>query len=261
MARAPRRFIAILGMALLGSWPGGAAAQEVCRFVPAAAETLPNAVGHWSTGLEIANVGDEPAGVRIDLLTRGLDNTEATARELDEPIAAGASVTIPAVVPWVLGRQWQSWYGAVRICSDQADLAVSSRTSWNAEAPRFGTIIPALTLDAALQPGMTADLVGLREDAGMRTNLGLLNPSPWTISVRVTLLDDAGAVRYRLLQSLRPYSQVQINHVLAELGGTLEHGRIVVESPDGPAFAFASLVDNATNDPSLILASVREVAR
>jgi hypothetical protein len=108
-----------------------------------------------------------------------------------------------------------------------------------------------MTFARALPAGATAHLLGLREDAHFRTHVGVLNPSPGPVSVRLRYFDDAGALVITLLQDVPALSQIQINRALARFG--LSSGRIEVDCEDGPVFPYATRVDNSTNDSAFIV--------
>jgi hypothetical protein len=232
---------------------------EHCTWVPAAARTLRLHDRMWSTGVDVVNTATEPTRISIALLERGEDNLTAHLAMLEEPVEAGATVHLDDVVDYVLERRWRSWHGGLVVCASEHEVEVSSHTALvDLEAETtFGQGIPGLGLDEAVHPGQVGHLIGLREDEQFRSNLGLLNPNPGPIDVRLRLVADDGSTALVIIHDLHAYSQIQYHQILAMFPIDRERARVEVTSADGPVFAYASLLDNATNDPSYIPCRVR----
>jgi cohesin domain-containing protein/purple acid phosphatase-like protein len=94
------------------------------------------------------------------------------------------------------------------------------------------------------------------ENSRFRTNLGINNLSSSIASVTITLVDKQGMVLASKTLSVEPKGLKQINsvaHFLSEgsLGDDIQ-GSLYLES-DQPVRAWASQIENTTNDPSLLL--------
>jgi hypothetical protein len=225
-----------------------------CRWVPAAGRTLRIGDRNWATDLDLVNTGDTAGQVSVALLGRDADNRTSLLATLVEPLAPGATVHLPDVVTVVIPLLWQPWYGGLVVCSDAPGVEVGSRSYLLGpdEATTVGAGIPGLALAEAVQPGSVGQLFGLREDERFRSNLGLLNPSPEPVDVSIRLVDDAGATLVVIVHDLQPYSQVQYNRILARFGGGVASGRAEVSCPTAPVFAYATQLDNASDDPTYI---------
>jgi hypothetical protein len=225
-----------------------------CRWVPAAACTPRLGDRNWSTDLDVLNRGSGPAHLSVALLARDADNRTVSLATLAEPLAQGATLHLPDVVTLVLPWLWRNWLGGLVVCSDRPGLEVFSRTYLlgAGEATTVGQGIPGLALADAIQPGTVGHLLGLREEERFRSHLGLLNPSPVAVEVTVRLKDDAGATLVTLVHDLPAYGQVQYNNVLARFAGGVATGRAEVSCPTAPLFAYATLIDNASSDPTYI---------
>jgi len=230
-----------------------------CTWVPAAARTLEVYDRLWATGLDVVNTIASPTMISIALLERGEDNLTASLAVLDEPLDAGATLHLDDVVDYVLDRRWRPWHGGLVVCSESHEVQVSSRTALIdlAAETTFGQGIPGLGTDEAVRPGAVGHLLGLRENEQYRTNVGLLNPMPGPIDVRLRLVADDGSTLLVIIHDLHPYSQVQYNGILTMFPIDHERARVEVSSTDGPVFAYASLLDNATNDPTYIPCRVK----
>jgi hypothetical protein len=97
---------------------------------------------------------------------------------------------------------------------------------------------------------------GVDESSAFRTNLGLCEVWGESASVRVVIYDDTKTELGRMVYQLRPYENLQINHVASEIGGVgaLAGGiaEVAVTAGDGKVAAYLSVVDNATGDPTYV---------
>jgi len=95
-----------------------------------------------------------------------------------------------------------------------------------------------------------------------RTNLGLNNFSQSslmkgsnpTASVFVLLIDQQGFMCGEGIYEVQPNEMRQINNVISELRGDITTGWLLILS-DEPLTAWASVISNSTNDPSIQLAA------
>lgn len=94
------------------------------------------------------------------------------------------------------------------------------------------------------------------ENARIRTNLGIDNLSDQTANVNLTLVDKDGLVVASKTVQVPPRGLKQINGIIQFLNESAPsnemHGNIYLES-DQPIRAWASQIDNKTNDPSMLL--------
>lgn len=232
-----------------------------CTWVPAAARTIGYGDSFFATDMWLTNRGNTSAAVSVAFLTRDMDNSIAPVAML-EPVAAGATVIVEDVAGSLLEGQWQDWMGGLAVCADAPGLQVLTRTFHTDGAATYGQGIPGVGLDVAVGPGRTGLLMGLREDAAFRTNLGLLNPSDQSLTVVITVMDLQGETVAVLNRELEPYEQYQYHKVLTQLGGE-NPGRATAEvsSPSGPVLAYVSVIDNATNDPTYVAPVLLQQAR
>lgn len=225
-----------------------------CRFVPTAGRTLRVQDLNWATDLDLVNTGSGFMWASVALLDRNADNRVTSFITLTEPLPPGATAHLEDVVTLVYPRLWRPWSGGLAVCADQPELEAGSRTYLLGadEAVTVGQGVPGLTLAEAVGPGTVGHLVGLREDERFRSHVGLLNPSPVALDVTLVLRDDDGGTVLTLIHDVRPFSQVQYNNVLTRFVQGVTRGRVEVTSRTGPVFAYATLVDNASDDPTYI---------
>ncbi len=101
-----------------------------------------------------------------------------------------------------------------------------------------------------------------------RTNLGLngYNQISWVkgvnpiASVRVRLFDQQGQLAGSGNYSVQPNQLVQINNIISALGGSIGTGWLEIRA-DEPIAAWASVIFNSTNDPSIELAIDEQIGK
>jgi hypothetical protein len=124
----------------------------------------------------------------------------------------------------------------------------------------FGQFIPAIPFSQFI--GKAADgaaktflsLQQIAQSSAYRTNFGLLEAAGEPADVLVHIFDNGGQELASLPMSLQAGEHKQLNGFLATNGITVGDGRIEVEvtSSTGKVSAYASVVDNLTNDPLLV---------
>jgi hypothetical protein len=226
------------------------AAYSFSRWVPVAAHNSGLNGSAWRTDLGILNPTTSAANVEIDFYggyNGILSNTIS--------VAAGAQLMLADVV----GEIGASGQGALEILSDQA-LKVTSRTYSRIPSDASclpdgtqGQDYPALTASDGLVAGQIAYLAGLVENASFRSNIGLVNTGPDSATVLVELYDATGTELVQYYAWLVPGEWEQRTQPFLNWAGqtAMDRGyaKITVQWGSG-VFAFASVVDNLTNDPT-----------
>jgi uncharacterized repeat protein (TIGR01451 family) len=131
----------------------------------------------------------------------------------------------------------------------------SSRTfSTTVAGGTYGQYVPAVPYANFIAKGSTLSLQHIAQSDRFRTNLGLVEGSGEKVSVEVRIFDAAGAKRASFHVDLNGGERAQLNGVLAEHGLALDDARIEVEvtSGAGKVTAYASVLDNASNDAQLV---------
>ncbi len=198
----------------------------------------------WRTDVTILNTGAAAANVELKLYTgSGVKSSTQTV--------AGATQV-------VLSDLWATLAtgdgaGPLEVASDQP-LLVAARTYNSSDTGTYGSPYQALTPSQGLKATDAAYLVGLREDGSFRTNIGLANAGTDQAVVTVTLFDGSGVVVTQLQETIPPASYIQEVQPFYTTGGTVVvngYARVNVVSGSG-VMAFASVIDNQTNDPTSV---------
>ncbi len=261
------------------TWAGPAQAPR--QLIPAAASTPGVAGAHWRTDLVIHNPSDVAAEIVIELIPTGflggLDNPRwAVLPDLLEPDRT-------VIITDVLGELFPGdATGALVVAARHptagpVPIVVGSRT-WTPAPGGGGTFgqgisgIPWRGGDLMTPERVLPDI---ESSDNFRTNLGLVNPT-WNLvqTFAVEILDPSGESVGVAHYSLNPRAHVQINDLLRgmDLQGSgyaavvrlVSWWSITPGAGDWPSpnsevdfAAYASKVDNHTNDPSYIGAQTR----
>ena len=220
-------------------------------YLPAVAH-LPGLNGSlWRSDLEVHNPGTTMATFTVDLLERGKANLSPASHQfLLEP---GKSVRYRDVLPSMFAYDGAA---TLRLSSYSSGLLANSRTYTETESGSFGDYIESVAPGTAIVAGRPARLTHLSHSAnrskGSRTNLGLVNASAAAVLVEVNLFAASGAAIGGRTYGLRPFESLQINDVFAQFtAADVDDAYATVSTPTagGALFAYASVVDNRSNDP------------
>ena len=223
-------------------------------LLPSSARVQGSGGAFYTTDLALANTSASDATLGIRFLGHDGDGTGGPEKSFS--LAAGKGVTYTDLLGSVFGLT--SGYGAIRISSSTAALAVSSQTSTPAGGGgTFGQSVPAFSDAELVRTGMPRTILGVREDAAFRTNLILANATETALDVDVALVSEAGAPLGSKRVPLPPLGMTQVSRVVRDLGvgADVAGARLVVSTPAaGGAFAaYGVVIDNTTNDPRTLL--------
>jgi hypothetical protein len=221
------------------------------------AETAGAAGTRWKSSLALANPGS--AAVEATLTYRHEDGTDTA----ELTIEGGHIVESTNVAGALFGRPDSS--GLVDIqATDQ--LVVSARTYNDAPNGTYGQYLPAVRPAGGIAAGDLGVLSQLASNDSFRTNIGFVNLGATAASVRIRLRDGGGAARgSEIVESVPAGRWLQVNRVFQEAdAGTCQGCYALIDlvgGTGGPVWAYASVVDNGSGDPTTIpLAAVDPAA-
>jgi PKD repeat protein len=207
----------------------------------------------WRTELNIFNAGTQGANINLIFL----------------PTAGGSVLTRPI---FLAPRQWTTYSnalldlfgigtgaGALAIeatsAGVSADLRVSSRTFTTGSSGTYGQSVPDVQPNELQQ---TLYVTGMAASSSFRTNVGIVNRSSVPLTSFLTLYDRNGATISTKTIGLaaNSFQQSPLSSYFPELNGsTYEVLTMVLTAAAKDAVsAYASVVDNATQDPIYIQA-------
>ncbi len=135
-------------------------------------------------------------------------------------------------------------------------LCMATRT-YNQKSPTesYGQYYPALEVGGGIAAGDVGVIPHIKNNAEFRTNVGAVNLGSSTTRVRITLYDENGSpIGTPRTESVPAGLWKQVNDIFAATGaGTRNLAYATVETLDGaPVWAYASVVDATTGDPTTI---------
>jgi hypothetical protein len=235
-------------------------------------------VGHASgannskflSDVRISNVGSQK--VKYDLIFTPTRTNAAASSQTTMEVSPGETIAMNDVVKnWFgLGSLGESAVGVLEIRPHAVpgfDISrwtiASSRTYNNTSEGTFGQLIPAIALDRFIsRPASGAapkiSLQQISQSTAYRTNFGIVEGAGEHATALVRIYNAAGQQVATTTINLQPGEHQQINGLLQMLNVAIEDGRIEVEvtSATGKVTAYASVVDNRTNDPLLVSPTV-----
>ncbi|HSL16287.1 MAG TPA: hypothetical protein VLB51_00110 [Methylomirabilota bacterium] len=235
------------------------AANAVYRMTPRTV-VLPaaNARGHvssrWSTDLELHNRGTTLAGLTVEVLREGEDNSSPEAVRLD--LAPALSARYPNALETLFDLRGTA---ALRVTSLGGDVMISARTSTPCGSGGCSQFTPAATVEDLAGPDRELRLIQLENTETHRTNIGLISAADVPTAVRIDLYLADGTPVGAENVALQPFGFEQVNDVFHSLDevyvaksllDTVSDAYAVITSPTAGAAvcAYASVVDNRTND-------------
>jgi hypothetical protein len=230
---------------------GGGGSEAWVAVVPAVSHAPGDKGSLWRTDLAVVNHG--ASGARLTLTFVPVVGAPASrtatlgaggTREWADVLVSLFEVVAAANVS-----------GAVRIESD-VPLCVASRTFNQDASGTFGGFLPAVTAGEALAPGKTGVLPQLTRNSLFRTNVGVTNLGTAQVSATIRLYSESGAaVGAPLPVTVPPGGLHQVVDPFGVAGAgdrDVAFATVEVTTPGGLAWAYASVIDNRTGDPTIV---------
>ncbi len=215
------------------------------QWVAAAANTGGAQGSTWRTDLAVLNRSGAVATAEIRYRADG-----GGAETAMVTLGHGEQRTLTDVV----GGMGISGGGSLEVFSDRPVL-VSSRTYSTSDDGTFGQFLDGVSPAATAGLGQTVYLPQLQQNEAFRTNIGFLNTTDLEASVRVRLYDASGQLLAARLKTLAPRARLQLQEPFLRIAGREDidagYASVTVEAGEG-VIAYASVIDNATNDPTTV---------
>jgi hypothetical protein len=221
-------------------------------IVPGGAHTAGAEGSLWRTMLAVTDHFRLPNPVRLALVRDG------TTTQRDVATDQQAALVVDDVLAGVFGAgAADNTVGTLVVMGMHFAVA---RTYNQTSRGTFGQSFPSLEHGAGVR-GMQRGIVPLlRRDETYRTNLGLVATGTADCAATVTLHAPSGQqVGHPLRVLVKPQSMRQINDVLAAADAAavqLAYAAVEIDSGSGQCWAWASLIDRRTGDPTTITIEV-----
>ncbi len=214
-------------------------------FIPGVINSPGGGGSYWRTDVWIYNPTQETLTVTATYFA-------GTAAGIDTTIVISprGQVEIANIVESLFAT---SGLGSLRLRAALPFAAVSRtfNTPPNATEGTFGFSIAGMDVNATL--GL-AVLPGVAQSAAYRTNVGIMNPHDHSVTITARLYSSSGALLGETPVPLDPFT-VQQPALTTLFGAAIQvtGGYVILSSDGGSFFSYASVVDNKSNDPTLVL--------
>jgi len=199
----------------------------------------------WRTDVCLLNLSSDAISTEV---TFHRNNGETGSLPVD--LANGQQIVIGDIVAQV----GSTGSGAVEINSD-GNLLASSRTYNAGTEGTFGLFLDGVPPQAMAGEGEDVWMSQLQQNTAFRTNIGLVNSGDVEARVRILLYEPSGSELVSRWKTLEPGTWMQLQEPFARLAGRSDivsgSARVEVTSGSG-VIAYASVIDNATNDGTAI---------
>jgi Subtilase family/Proprotein convertase P-domain len=232
----------------------GTAVAGANLLLPTVARANGQLGARYVTDLKLANAGASPARVRVAFTpSSGVSFSPVLVN-----LAGGETLFLDDALGQLFAPASDT-SGALRLTAlDGATLFASSRTYTLDGARSYGVAIDPVSDASAAVPGRSLALTFLSGSPRERTNVGFVETGGLVTQLRVSLVSASGTVVAVRALALSPNEAVQWNDVFAEMQTSpLEHASMLVDVvAGGSATAWATLVDNRTNDGTYFAATL-----
>lgn len=236
-------------MARIAGWDGEVSAVTYETLIPAVAHAPGSEDSTWRSDLTGVNIDQEA----VDLTLTFVDAETGATIVRSRTLVPGEIWTSTDTVESLFGTQGT---GVIGIEATGA-VAIHARTyNLRADGGTFGQFLPGLDENDAIPAGVQGLVMDLKENDRWRSNLGLVNLGDQQISIRIRLFDSSGVqIGGELRRSVPARGWRQIDRVLlAADAGKRDLAYALVEpvTPGDKLWAYGSVVDNTTGDPTTI---------
>ncbi len=223
-------------------------------FIPAGARAQGASGSFWLTDLAIANFSAGVATANVAYLAKNQDNSNPLNVSL--ALGSGEQVFLGDLFQRLFGLS--SANGGLRVAASHPDVKITSRT-YNAAGAEgtYGQFIPARRTVGAVTTDNSGALIQLQHNNDFRTNMGMVNLGEEPVETEIHLYDGNGTKFGVVARQLGPYEMKQIDRIFEDVTSqTVDAGYAVVKvlTTGGEVHAYASVVDNGSNDPVYIAA-------
>jgi hypothetical protein len=212
----------------------------------------------WRTDLTISNTAEEPIHLRIDYVPQAELPQQYF---LNVILPARESMSFPDILGTTLIGPDVATKGHLMVSGQNGDPAplVAARTYNQTELGTYGQALKVFSSADLISAGARGFIPAVADTDRFRTNLGLLNTGEQETVVAIRVFDASG----ELLAAIPTFPlgagaarQFDLFEAVGLAGLGIEGTVEVVPGSGGPVAAYASIVDNGTQDPILVPAQV-----
>jgi hypothetical protein len=241
--------LSIAGRQFSISQSGTSGGSSSSSYLVAGIAHAPGAGGSsWRSTLAVTNTSSQAANLTITYQYGGTTTTRTI-------VLSGNAIREWDDVASSLFGQSGSTSGSILVASD-LPVMVTARTYNATLGGTFGQYLPGAESATAIASGQMGMLPQIKKVSGYRTNVGFINLGSANVTIRTRLYSEDGfPLGNDISTNVAATEWKQVNDVFNAAGiSSCDIGYATVEltSGAGPFWAYASVVDNASGDPTTI---------
>ena len=208
----------------------------------------------WRSKFGILNTSDRTVEAMVTFARAGADPVT-----MNVTLGPGELRTWDDVVVDLFGIT-ENVAGSISVDADYP-VVVTARTFNQGDSGTFGQFLPGVQMNQTMGSGEMGALSQLSNNDASRTNVGFINlgiddaKADGDVQIRITVYDGSGSMLGTKNLTAGDGQWKQQNDIFGAVGaGTVDNGYAMVEvlTDGGRVWAYASVVDNATGDPTTI---------
>lgn len=240
-------------------FPSQPARTTARRYVLAGIAEFVAGDRNFHSDMRVYNGGDTPVNITLWYYDRGASTPHPSAPPAQRTLQPGQVLAIDNVLPSL----WPGLTGGGEVLvttDEESSLVVTAQTySRQPNGGTKGQFIPGVTFREAVGLGERAlEVLQLEQSAQYRSNVGVVEVTgaPATIEIGMFEPDTKTAVFTQFPLKANEYRQ--FDGILGDLGfgklGTVYNGRVSIRVVEGQGrvYAYGSVVDNRTEDPTYV---------
>ena len=238
-------------------------------IIPAVAHGPGANASLFQSDIRLANVSSQPMRYLLNFTPTATDGTQ-TGNTTTIQVDPGATTALDDLLTSFFGTASDGSASGMleirpltttnssslfsNVPSNVLSTIASSRTYNVTANGTFGQFIPAVPFSQFVGKGSVLSLQQIAQSANFRTNFGLLEAAGEPATVVLHVFDKSGNRIADIPEMLLPSEHLPLNGLLVANNIALDDGRVEVEvtSATGKVSAYASVIDNRTNDPLLV---------
>jgi DNA-binding beta-propeller fold protein YncE len=213
--------------------------EKLDQFIPVAAKARGAFDSDWRTEVNLANLGSADLAVTLDFWEHDIANVAPRTETVSIPM--GSAVEFEDILGELFGLS--DTFGTLLIRPDCTGLIAHARIHHAGAVGTHGQFVPAVRNEDRLTS--SGYLLEYHQDEDRRTNIGLINFSENEASYLIELLNGGEIIRSEI-RTVQSHSMTQFPGPWGGVHFTL---RVTPQGENPSYFAYASLVDNRTQDP------------
>ena len=229
------------------SAPGGPPPSYEYNYYSVIAHNTGEFDSHWVSSLSLCNRSSSVANAFLTFHFGDGRNSKETVS-----IPAGGIVEWLDTVSDLFGVLGQN-SGVVEI-SVPVPLHVAVRTYNDSELGTVGQSLLGVTSEQSMTGGESGTISPVKRTPDFRTNIGFINTGILSCSVETIFIDgDGSRIGNPVTVTLKPGEWKQKNDILGKAGieyAPLAYAVLSVNKVGATVWAYASVIDNATGDPT-----------